>query len=150
MWLTASNHQIVCSVTVTWNRKCSLHLQTDASWLPFCNTPVSPAISRNIIFIYFYFILFYFLTLQYCIGFAIYQNESAAGYKVHAILYLLPRAEELRLLLRSKCPLKVFMSKETLKLKWPIHFIARMLWPVFMGGLWYRELSFFRQVNYFK
>jgi len=28
---------------------------------------------------YLFFILFYFLTLQYCIGFAIYQNESATG-----------------------------------------------------------------------
>ena len=27
----------------------------------------------------FFKILFYFLTLQYCIGFAIYQNESATG-----------------------------------------------------------------------
>ena len=33
----------------------------------------------------FYFILFY-LTLQYCIGFAIYQNESAAGIHVFPIL----------------------------------------------------------------
>ena len=29
-----------------------------------------------------FFILFYFLTLQYCIGFAIYQNESATGIHV--------------------------------------------------------------------
>ena len=27
------------------------------------------------------FILFYFLTLQYCIGFAIHQHESAQVYK---------------------------------------------------------------------
>ena len=27
----------------------------------------------------FFFNLFYFLTLQYCIGFAIYQHESATG-----------------------------------------------------------------------
>ena len=33
----------------------------------------------------FYFILFY-LNLQYCIGFAIYQNESATGIHVFPIL----------------------------------------------------------------
>ena len=32
------------------------------------------------------FILFYFLTLQYCIGFAIYLNESVTGIHVFPIL----------------------------------------------------------------
>ena len=33
-----------------------------------------------------HFILFYSLTLQYCIGFAIYQNESSTGIHVLPIL----------------------------------------------------------------
>ena len=31
-------------------------------------------------FFFFFSILFYFLTLQYCIGFAIYQHESIANF----------------------------------------------------------------------
>ena len=33
--------------------------------------------ATSIVFFFHIFILFYFLTLQYCIGFSIYQNESA-------------------------------------------------------------------------
>jgi len=33
----------------------------------------------------FKYILFYFLTLQYCIGFAIYQHESATG--IHVLYF---------------------------------------------------------------
>ena len=41
-----------------------------------------------ILFIFFSFfkILFYFLTLQYCIGFTIYRNESTTGIHVFPIL----------------------------------------------------------------
>ena len=41
-------------------------------------------------FCLFYFFKFYFLTLQYCIGFAIYWNESATGIHVFPILNLPP------------------------------------------------------------
>ena len=39
-----------------------------------------------LVYIQLFKILFYFLTLQYCIGFAIYQNESATSIYVFPIL----------------------------------------------------------------
>ena len=38
------------------------------------------------LFYLFFWILFYYLTLQYCIGFAIYQHESATGIYMFPIL----------------------------------------------------------------
>ena len=54
----------------------------------------SKAVTDTLLFDFFFYqlcfllfvILFYFLTLQYCIGFAIYRNESATGIHVFPIL----------------------------------------------------------------
>ena len=46
---------------------------------------LSPESLAHIFFLFFFLILFY-LTLQYCISFAIYQNESATGIHVFPTL----------------------------------------------------------------
>ena len=40
-------------------------------------------------FIFIHILSFFFLTLQYCTGFAIYQNESATGIHVFPIFIVL-------------------------------------------------------------
>ena len=58
----------------------------------------------------FYFILFYFLTLQYCIGFAIYQNESATDILVFPILNPPPSSLPIPSL-RAQCYMPIIASQ---------------------------------------
>ena len=63
----------------------------------------SPSPPDFIFFIY----LFYFLTLQYCIGFAIYQHESTTGIHMFPILTLIFPS------------IRVFSNESVLRIRWP-------------------------------
>ena len=69
----------------------------------------SPSPPDFIFFIY----LFYFLTLQYCIGFAIYQHESTTGIHVFPILTLIFPS------------IRVFSNESVLRIRWPKYWSFR-------------------------
>ena len=56
-----------------------------ASWLRNRNINTNNIVINSTKTLFIFLILFY-LTLQYCIGFAIYQNESATGIRVFPVL----------------------------------------------------------------
>jgi len=56
---------------------------------------------RNIFF--FYYFLYYFLILQYCIGFAMYQHESATGIHETCIISFMKRVASPGLMHNNGC-----------------------------------------------